>query len=948
MVPATGMNIASLKTADAANDAACSHSQRERIVPTFNERFLFDDELEATDDSAFMNRYNLSAEDDMFPMLFKPQGPPPLSATTHSAAPLAPSAAAAATATTSISSTPASAHVSTPLSLPSQLSTFSSALDLAPLSQLPKRSAQSLGHGPMALSPWLHAERINSHQSNPATHRPTSFAGMSPRHIGTSPTASLLMGSNPTAHPASSSLSDFFDNHSTSHLPSSLSAFPPTIPSLSMGPHSTPFHAASPAFAPPAPMMPATSSTAASSTPTAGTASPSVPTSASVSTATPAAASAMSLAQPLPGALDALSSGAPTTSFASTPTAHGPIGAMAAVRPELGEAAAVAAAAATASRMNGRLSRRDDRKKNAHSKMLPGEAVDPTMSRGNVGSMASHGGGGGGASGTHGGPRRSDMDLSAMQLHDLQGEIPQLCRDQFGCRFLQKKLDEGIPSQCDQIFAETFPYFAELMTDPFGNYLCQKLLEYCTDAQRDQIVEAIAGDLVTISLNMHGTRAVQKTIDFISTPAQTQAIIDAFARNVVTLIKDLNGNHVIQKCLNRLPAGDNQFIYDAVAAQCVDVATHRHGCCVLQRCIDHASESQRQQLVNEITMYSLTLVQDPFGNYVVQYVLDLNDPVSTESVTNQFLGHVFQLSTQKFSSNVIEKCIRVAEPPLRHKLVAELVDPSRLELLLRDSFANYVVQTCLDYAEPAQRTHLVECIRPILPSIRNTPYGKRIQSKLQRDGSEPSRHRRSEQSRSSFAPSHHHHHHASRFGSTRFNQADAGHGSGHSSTHTSNSPLSQFHSTSNDHSHSQPIYSASPSASTSSPMMSSTSMPGAPSSRHGRSSHQHHQHHHHSSKRPDGLYYQQHHHASHHLPSHDSSANSTSATPSPTTSAYALAASASAPAEAAGNSSFLHAQDAAAPLYAPLQRMQLSNGIPSYEYHPDEKALSAHAGKGPW
>ena len=153
---------------------------------------------------------------------------------------------------------------------------------------------------------------------------------------------------------------------------------------------------------------------------------------------------------------------------------------MAAVRPELGEAAAVAAAAATASRMNGRLSRRDDRKKTAHSKMLPGEAVDPTMSRGNVGSMASHGGGGGGASGTHGGPRRSDMDLSAMQLHDLQGEIPQLCRDQFGCRFLQKKLDEGIPSQCDQIFAETFPYFAELMTDPFGNYLCQKLLEYCT------------------------------------------------------------------------------------------------------------------------------------------------------------------------------------------------------------------------------------------------------------------------------------------------------------------------------------------------------------------------------------------------------------------------------------------------------------------------------------
>jgi hypothetical protein len=28
---------------------------------------------------------------------------------------------------------------------------------------------------------------------------------------------------------------------------------------------------------------------------------------------------------------------------------------------------------------------------------------------------------------------------------------------------------------------------------------------------------------------------------------------------------------------------------------------------------------------------------------------------------------------------------------------------------------------------------LVECIRPLLPAIRNTPYGKRIQGKLHRE-----------------------------------------------------------------------------------------------------------------------------------------------------------------------------------------------------------------------
>ena len=88
---------------------------------------------------------------------------------------------------------------------------------------------------------------------------------------------------------------------------------------------------------------------------------------------------------------------------------------------------------------------------------------------------------------------------------------------------------------------------------------------------------------------------------------------------------------------------------------------------------------------------------------------------------------------QKFSSNVIEKCIRVAEHSTRKMLIEELLNRTRLEKLLRDSYGNYCVQTALDYAEPGQRALLVEGIRPVLPLIRNTPYGKRIQNKLQRE-----------------------------------------------------------------------------------------------------------------------------------------------------------------------------------------------------------------------
>ncbi|KAF5345840.1 hypothetical protein D9757_014065 [Collybiopsis confluens] len=353
-----------------------------------------------------------------------------------------------------------------------------------------------------------------------------------------------------------------------------------------------------------------------------------------------------------------------------------------------------------------------------------------------------------------------DMDFDRFAgtcLEDLAGEIPALCKNLHGCRYLQQKLKEGVPEHRDMIFQETFGHFTDLMTgevplrlsfpavltllpDPFGNYLCQKLLEYSTDDQRNMICEYVTQDLVSISLNVHGTRAVQKAIDFLSAPkqqavmrykSQIHSITVALSFHVLVLIKDVNGNHVIQKCLNKLSQEDNQFIYNAVTANCVEVATHRHGCCVLQRCIDHASTHQRIQLVDEITFNAFTLVQDPYGNYVVQHILDLDDNQISNAVIRQFAGNVCALSVQRFSSNVIEKCIRVAERNTRKMLIEELLSRSCLEKLLRDSYGNYCVQTALDYAEPAQRALLVEGIRPILPLIWNTPYGKRIQNKLQ-------------------------------------------------------------------------------------------------------------------------------------------------------------------------------------------------------------------------
>jgi Pumilio-family RNA binding repeat len=354
---------------------------------------------------------------------------------------------------------------------------------------------------------------------------------------------------------------------------------------------------------------------------------------------------------------------------------------------------------------------------------------------GNVNGFSAYGKGPAQDGPTRGNSRRANNNVddgrynnSPLELH--RGNIYETCKDQHGCRYLQRKLEDGNTENIQLIFLETCPHIIELMTDPFGNYLCQKLFEHCNDEQRTHLIDSASPALTAIALNQHGTRALQKMIEFVNTDQQIETIVQSLTERVVELVQDLNGNHVVQKCLNRLGAERCQFIYDAVGTHCVIVGTHRHGCCVLQRCIDHAVGFQRAQLIARITHCAFDLVQDPFGNYVVQYILDLDEPQFTQPLCMSFLGKIAPLSKQKFSSNVIEKCLRTADPDTKRALIDEMIMGNELEKMLRDSFANYVVQTALDYADPLTRVRIVECVKPILPHIKQTPHGRRIATKI--------------------------------------------------------------------------------------------------------------------------------------------------------------------------------------------------------------------------
>ena len=128
-----------------------------------------------------------------------------------------------------------------------------------------------------------------------------------------------------------------------------------------------------------------------------------------------------------------------------------------------------------------------------------------------------------------------------------------LARDQGGCRFLQKKIDEGNPVIKDRIFNATIDSFMDIMNDPFGNYLAQKITETARKEQQTDIIRKIQEDPVALCRHAHGTRSIQKIIEIIKDPAQITLLSSFLSEKVQELAEDINGNHVIQKILQTWP-----------------------------------------------------------------------------------------------------------------------------------------------------------------------------------------------------------------------------------------------------------------------------------------------------------------------------------------------------------------------------------------------------------
>ena len=314
-------------------------------------------------------------------------------------------------------------------------------------------------------------------------------------------------------------------------------------------------------------------------------------------------------------------------------------------------------------------------------------------------------------------------------LEYLSHNIFLLAKDQAGCRFLQKKLDENPKDACKLFYEAILVYLIQLIKDPFGNYFVQKLASYLNEEQIEKFLTIIAPNLLELGCDSHGTRVLQHLITCLRTPHLVNLFLNNIKPYVIPLLKELNGTHIIQKFINDYPKMSSS-INEIIISNSQSLAMHRHGCCVLQKYLEGNNRVFKENLIKNLIQNALSLITDQFGNYVIQSILLLNEAKFSEKIAEKICDNIVYYSKHRYSSNVVEKCFDHCEKKDIAKFIEKLNDMGSVQDLILDEHGNYVIQKVLSNANKEIQNKVIEYIIPVLDKIREQTFGARLLNKL--------------------------------------------------------------------------------------------------------------------------------------------------------------------------------------------------------------------------
>jgi hypothetical protein len=313
----------------------------------------------------------------------------------------------------------------------------------------------------------------------------------------------------------------------------------------------------------------------------------------------------------------------------------------------------------------------------------------------------------------------------------LSNNLYILLKDQLGCKFLQEKLEKDPYTALAHFFPVLIPNIVELMNNYFANYFIQKMFPYLNQEQIEYILKIIKPDFLEICVNNHGTRVIQRIMDFLITEKNRYLFFEIIKPLFTNLINEVNGTHIIYKFIKvflEFSEASNEIIINNIVA----ISTNKRGCIFIQNYISSLNKDNlRQNIIQSLLNNCLILIIDPVGNYAIQFLVSLEDSDITLNIINKIINNISFYSKHRYANYVIEKIFIYSNYIQKQSIITKISSPEIISDLVFDKQGNFIILKALDYADKNKRNIILNNINNLKAKIEEMPNGQKFLNKIE-------------------------------------------------------------------------------------------------------------------------------------------------------------------------------------------------------------------------
>jgi mRNA-binding protein PUF3 len=152
----------------------------------------------------------------------------------------------------------------------------------------------------------------------------------------------------------------------------------------------------------------------------------------------------------------------------------------------------------------------------------------------------------------------------------FRGNVGVLSVNSYGCRVIQRLLEKVPEPQRRFILTELHAEGPKLITDQYGNYVTQHVIEHGLPEDKAKVVALIKAQFLMFSKHKFASNVVEQCLKCSDDAQRRELVAVILAKNergesnVMNLLRDGYGNYVIQKMLDTLNRDDYEKFVQAL------------------------------------------------------------------------------------------------------------------------------------------------------------------------------------------------------------------------------------------------------------------------------------------------------------------------------------------------------------------------------------------------